>query len=487
MLITLLIGAALLAAIPPFFARTARGAAVLGFLGATVVFALALGVGATAFLSPAGPVGGLWYLDPLAGSMAALIAFVGWTAALASIPYLSTEAHEGVVTVSQAKHYAALSALFVLAMLSVVVSNNLGIMWVALEATTLTTALLVAFYARRGSLEAAWKYLILCSTGIALGLMGVMLTYATASAGGTTGFAALDLSTLLHGVSLSPALMKLAFAFILVGFGTKVGLVPMHAWLPDAHSSAPAPVSGMLSGILLSTALFAIIRYKALADIALGNSGFTSMLLIAFGALTTLVAALFVLVQTDYKRLLAYSSIEHMGMATFALGFGAPGAVIAVIHVVGHALAKPLLFYGAGNVVLSYGSTKFERVQGVARVLPYTAGLFLLGLLALLALPPSPLFVSETLLAAFALAAHPFAFVPIALALVIVFTGFAKLLFPFLFAHAEKPQEGAPRPERWNGAHTAMALHAALLALFGLALASAAAFPLVAQVASSIL
>ena len=493
MITNLLIGAALGSAGLPLLTRSARAAVFASAAGSTLVFILGAMVGVSAFGMPGAVVGGLWYLDPLAGLLVFLVTFVGWTASIAGISYLLVEEHEDVITSSQVRHYGALSALFVFSMLVVVLSNNLGLMWVALEATTLTTVLLVAFYARPGSLEAAWKYLILCSTGIALGLMGVMLTYAAASSGGTSGFAALSFATLLHAApALSPALMRLSFAFILVGFGTKVGLVPMHAWLPDAHSSAPSPISGMLSGILLTTALFAIIRYKTLVDLALGGSSFTSSLLLAFGALTTLVSALFILVQTDYKRLLAYSSIEHMGMSTFALGLGVPGAFIAVIHLVGHALAKPMLFFGAGNVLHRFKSTKFERVEGVARVLPYTAGFFLVGLLALLALPPSPLFMSEYLLAMQALSTHPLAFIPVALALVIVFAGFARLFFPFLFSRAESSAaaeslETLSAPERVNSAHVAMALHMAALALVAAALFSGVAFPFIERAAATII
>ena len=490
---TILIGAAFLAAFPPLFARTERGAAGLAALGASAVFLLGLITGVTALLGHPGLEAFAWYLDPLSGLLVLLVTFVGWTASLASVSYLGTETAEGVVSLAQVRRYAALSALFVCSMLGVVLSDNLGLMWVALEATTLTTALLVAFYARKGSLEAAWKYLILCSTGIALGLMGVILVYAAVSTTGLSGFSALGFSELLTlAPHLPHSLMRLAFAFVLVGYGTKVGLVPMHAWLPDAHSSAPAPISGMLSGILLSTALFALLRFKALTDLSLGATGYTEGLLLAFGLLTTVVSALFVLVQLDYKRLLAYSSIEHMGLTTFALGLGAPGAIVAVLHLAGHALAKPMLFFGAGNVVLRFKSTKFERVQGVMRVLPRTGGFLLLGLLALLAVPPSPLFMSEYLLAVRALSTHPVAFLFIALALALVLAGFARAFLPFLFArpHAEEPAPGTHAGEgleKWNSAHTAMALHAVVLVGFGCLLFTGLAAPLVARIAASII
>lgn len=484
---TLLACAVVVSALLPFFGRSVRTTTLLSFVGSSLVFALGLVVGLHALVSSPTVTGGLWYLDPFAGLLVLLVTFVQWTASIASISYLSEEGREGIVTLTQARHYGALASLFVLSMLVGIMSDNLGLMWVAIEATTLTTALLVAFYARPGALEAAWKYLILCSTGIAVGLMGVVLTYAAASAVGLTGFSALSFSGLFQVAHLlPPSLMKLSFAFILVGYGTKVGLVPMHAWLPDAHSSAPSPISGMLSGILLTTALFAIIRFKSLVDLSLGGTAYTSDLLLAFGALTTLVSAFFILVQTDYKRLLAYSSIEHMGITTFALGLGAPGAIIAVIHLIGHTLAKPMLFFGAGNILLHFKSTKFDRVHAVARALPYTAGFFLVGLLLLLAVPPSPLFMSEFLLAGHALSAVPFLFIFVLIALALVFIGFAKLFFPFLFGRAEGEVQHTVEPERWNSAHTSMALHVVLMVCFGLALTAGMAFPLVSQVASFI-
>jgi len=201
--------------------------------------------------------------------------------------------------------------------------------------------------------------------------------------------------------------MQIAFVFILIGYGTKVGLVPMHAWLPDAHSRAPAPISALLSGVLLNAALFSILRYKTLVDITLSNSHWSGQLLLFFGALSCVVPAAFILVQTDYKRLLAYSSIEHMGLTAFLFGLGPVGTFAALIHMIGHALSKSMLFFAAGNIYLAFKSTKFEKVGEVMRVLPYTGAIFLAGVLALLAVPPSPLFLSEYRLFAGAISSHP--------------------------------------------------------------------------------
>lgn len=477
MLTPLLLGVCVLTSLVALFARSVRAASLFAFTGSTIAFVLSLFIAVPALLGFVQPLAeaGLWYVDGLSACLVLIIGFVQWTATIASMSYLAEEVHEGVIGLPHVRRYWALLGLFILSMFTVAVSNNLGFMWIALEATTLATILLVAFYARPGSLEAAWKYLILCSTGIALGLIGLIFTsYAASLAGGVGALNAINWTNLLAvAPSLSPTLMKVAFAFILIGYGTKVGLAPMHTWLPDAHSSAPSPISGMLSGVLLNTALFAVFRYKALVDGAMGASVWTNTLLLGFGTLTCILPAAFILVQKDYKRLLAYSSIEHMGLITFSAGLGALGLVASLIQMIGHALIKPLLFFGAGNILLRFKSTKFERVSGVVRALPYTGGMFLAGVLLLLATPPSPLFVSEYLIVSSGIAMHPALIALILFALAVIFAGFVRLVMPMLFARGEDggahAAEGVRR-EKWNSAHTAMLMHLVLAALFGISL-----------------
>ncbi len=489
MMINALIFVSFLAALVPFsFTRpehTTRAASI----ASTVVFALSLLVGVPVLLG-AGPVawGSVWYVDSFAALLVVLIGTVQWTATLASRPFLLEEVRAGVVAKPLVRRYYVLLALFVLAMLVTVVSDNLGLMWVALEATTLATTFLVAFYARSSSLEAAWKYLILCSTGIALGFIGLLLASAAASQSGViSALTGLRWSTLsLGAAAFSPSMMRFAFVFALVGFGTKVGLAPMHTWLPDAHSSAPAPISALLSGVLLNAALFAVLRYKVLTDAALGSSGFTDGLLLAFGTLTLVVAAAFILTQTDYKRLLAYSSMEHMGFMVLAFGLGPVGAVAAVVELIGHALAKSMLFLGAGNILVRFHSTKFARVADVRRVLPFTGALFFAGILMLLAVPPSPLFVSEYLTIAAGIGTHPFVIAVALLAFVVILAGFIRLIVPFLFGSesAEQPEHPVVRGEAWNISHAAMVLHLVLLVGFFGLIISGAALPLVERVAA---
>jgi hydrogenase-4 component F len=274
--------------------------------------------------------------------------------------------------------------------------ENIGFIWVAVEATTLVSAVLVGFYNRRESLEAAWKYVILCSVGIAFAMLGVIMLYTAGVQAGLEHSQALNWTSLMAiAPKLNPAVVRMAFALILVGFGTKAGLAPMHNWLPDAHSQAPSPVSALLSGVLLNIALYAALRVELIARQATG-AGFTSNLLLAFGLLSLGVAALFILVQRDLKRLLAYSSVEHMGLICVAVGLGGPVALFAaVLHMVGHSLTKPVLFFTAGNLGHRYHSYNIERIRGAIRTMPLTGGLLIAGALAITGMPPTSLFLSE--------------------------------------------------------------------------------------------
>ena len=489
MIPSILLALCLVFATIALFIRVSKALFAFAAVGSTAIFGIALWLGVPALMGAAVVSGnGFWYIDALSALMIILIGFVQWSGMLVSISYLSAELHEGEITPVQSRRYVALLFAFVFSMLLSVISNNLGIMWVALEATTLSTTLLVAFYMREGSLEAAWKYLILCSTGITLGLLGLMITYYAATTGNVlAGLAAMqwtDLALAAH--AFSPQLMRIAFAFILVGFGTKVGLVPMHTWLPDAHSRAPAPISAMLSGVLLNAALFAIIRYKILTDTALGGNAWTSAVLLVFGVLSVVVPAAFIIVQHDYKRLLAYSSIEHMGLVVFSLAFGGFGALIALIHMIGHALIKSMLFFGAGNILQRFKSTKFENVQGVMRVLPYTGGLMLAGVFLLLATPPSPLFMSEYLLISRGLFTHPYSLTAVLLALALIAAGFIRFFLPMLFGtpHASHdPRHG----EEWGLSHFVMFLHLALACAFGAALWMSGGYVILERIAAIII
>jgi hydrogenase-4 component F len=301
------------------------------------------------------------------------------------------------VSERKARVYYALFNLFTFSMVFATAVDNLGMLWVAIEMTTLVSAFLVGFYTTKKSVEAAWKYVIICSVGISLALLGTILLSWTVARQG--GIASLNWSEIM-GVAgkLDPSLVKLSFLFILVGYGTKAGLVPMHTWLPDAHSQALAPISALLSGVLLKTALYAMLRFTAILTRCAG-SGYASALFILFGLLSLGVSAGFILVQRDLKRLLAYCSIEHVGIIVTGLGIGgALGTCGALFHVFNHAAAKSLLFFAAGDVVKRYRTSEMHLIRGAGRALPWAGGVLILGAFALAGSPPFSLFVSEMMI-----------------------------------------------------------------------------------------
>ncbi|WP_219952939.1 hydrogenase 4 subunit F [Dickeya zeae] len=336
------------------------------------------------------------HLDSLSALFLAILGVIGFLTGLYSMGYMRHEVDSGEVSVTTLCHYYGFFHLFLFTMLLVITSNNLILMWAAIEATTLSSAFLVGLYGQRSSLEAAWKYIIICTVGVAFGLYGTVLVYANAAnVMAEPGNAIFWTEVLKHAGELDSTLMHLAFIFILIGFGTKTGLFPMHAWLPDAHSEAPSPTSALLSAVLLNCALLVIVRYTILISAAIGPE-FPQRLLLVFGLLSVAVAAFLILVQRDMKRLLAYSSVENMGLIAVALGIGGPlGILAALLHTLNHSLAKTLLFCGSGNVLLKYGTRDMDAVKGILRVAPITGALLAGGALALGGMPPFNVFLSE--------------------------------------------------------------------------------------------
>ncbi|MHB8125159.1 MAG: hydrogenase 4 subunit F [Desulfitobacteriaceae bacterium] len=336
------------------------------------------------------------YIDALSAFILSIIAIIGFMVALYSLGYTSHDIQEGEFPKSRLKWYYFWFYIFVFTMFCVAVSANLGIMWVAVEATTLASALLVGFYDKQGSLEAAWKYIIICTVGIIFALFGtILLHYAAVPVIGEGG-GSLDWQTLSRvAKQLNPNLLKLAFIFVLVGYGTKVGLPPMHTWLPDAHSQAPSPISAMLSGVLLNCAFYSILRFHMIVSEALGTQ-FSSNLLLIFGILALAIALPFIMIQHDIKRLLAYSSIEHMGIIAAAVGLGSKLALYgAFLHMINHALTKSSLFFIAGNVSQHYRTKKINRIKGLVKAMPVTGPALLIGGLAIAGAPPFNIFISE--------------------------------------------------------------------------------------------
>ncbi len=337
---------------------------------------------------------GSFFLDGLSGVFLIAVAFVYAVVAIYSVGYLLP----GIGHIRLRRWYWPLLDVFGLALLATPIVANLGVLWVAVELTTVVSALLVTAEGSDESLEAGWKYIVIGSSGLAAGLLGIVLIYA-AGVPSLGDHYAPTYSMLAHaGPHLTPSLVRTGFAFVLVGFGTKVGLVPMHAWLPDAHSEGPSPVSAMLSGALLAAALYAVLRLGAVTQLAVGPT-YVHVLLLVFGGLSLLLAAFFALRQTNYKRLLAYSSIEHMGIVSLGIGIGGPIAAYgAFFHVLVHAAAKTLAFFGAGGVLSRYETRDADEVRGVIRSAPFTGAMVLLGALAITGVPPFGIFRSELLI-----------------------------------------------------------------------------------------
>jgi hydrogenase-4 component F len=391
----------------------------------------------TAGVISTGPILGLYeqfFVDPLNVFLVSLTAFVGFTTSLFSRPYMRTERDRGRMTPARLRLYHSMYQVFMFTMLLALTTNNMGILWVAMEAATLATVLLVSVYRTAASLEAAWKYFILCGVGIAQALFGTILLYFAAERVlGAEGSALLwtHLDVVKH--QLEPAIMSLAFVFLLVGYGTKVGLVPLHNWLPDAHAEGPTPISAVLSGLLLNVALYSVVRCKVLADGAL-DSRFAGNLMMGFGLLSVVVAAFFLSRQRDVKRMFAYSSIEHMGLVTFAFGMAGPIANFAgLLHMTVHSLVKSGIFFAVGHATQTAGTQVMDDIRGLAKVSPTIGWGLMLGTLAILGMPPFGVFASEFLILTTAMREHPWATPFLLLALGVAFAAVFSRVQPMVF------------------------------------------------------
>ena len=352
----------------------------------------------------------LFFVDPFNVFLVTLTAFVTFTTTLFSRAYMRNEQAKGKLTPNLIRLYHSMFQAFGFTMLLALLTNNIGIMWVAMEAATLATVLLVSLYRTPASLEAAWKYFILCGVGIAQALFGTILLYFAAERLLGSGGTAL-LWTHLYAVKtqLEPTVLGLAFVFLLVGYGTKVGLVPLHNWLPDAHAEGPTPISAVLSGLLLNVALYAVVRSKALVDGALGTP-LAGNLMMGFGLLSVVVAAFFLSRQKDVKRLFAYSSIEHMGLTTFAFGMGGPVATFAaLLHMTVHSLTKSAIFFAVGHAAQKTGTQMIDEIRGLVVTNPTIGWGLMFGSLAILGMPPFGVFASEFLILTTAMHEHPWA------------------------------------------------------------------------------
>ncbi len=370
------------------------------------------------------------YVDSLTTVFLLIIGVVGFLTGLYSVGYMRHDLETGEIDERRLSTYYGFFNLFLFTMLLVVTSNNIVMMWVAVEATTLGSAFLVGLYGKKSSLEAAWKYVIICTVGVAFALYGTVLVYADASnVLAHPEKATLWTEIVKNAQALDPTIIKVAFVFALIGFGTKAGIFPLHAWLPDAHSEAPSPASALLSGVLLKCAVFILIRYYIIVDHAVGPA-FPQALFLIFGTLSIGVAAFFVLAQRDLKRLLAYSSVENIGVILLGLGLGGPiGILAALLHALNHSLAKALMFCTSGNIVIKYGSRDLRVVKGLWHVAPVTSLLLVGGALTLGGMPPFNVFISELwTVTAGVRAGHGWLMVLCLLLLTVVFVGFIRLL-----------------------------------------------------------
>jgi hydrogenase-4 component F len=379
-----------------------------------------------------------FFIDPFNVFLVTLTAFVGLTTSVFSRPYMRVEIEHGRLTPGRLQLYHSMYQLFMTTMLVALTTNNMGLLWVAMEAATLSTVLLVTLYRTPASLEAGWKYFILCGVGIAQALFGTILLYfAAEQVLGASGVNAL-LWTHLNAVKgqLEPAVLSLAFVFLLVGYGTKVGLAPLHNWLPDAHAEGPTPISAVLSGLLLNVAMYAVVRCKVLVEGSL-RSNLPAHMLMGFGLLSVVLAALFLWRQRDIKRLFAYSSIEHMGIIAFAFGMGGPVATFAaLLHMTVHSLTKSAIFFTVGHAAQKSGSQLIERIRGLIDTNPTIGWGLMMSSLAILGMPPFGVFASEFLILTTAMKQQPWATPILLISLGVAFAAILSKVQPMVFGES---------------------------------------------------
>jgi hydrogenase-4 component F len=447
------IAAALLAVMPGY-----RATARLNVLATTLTLICALSL---FFVRP--KPGPYLLIDDLNGTFIVLTTFVSFTTSIFSASYIGHELEIGRLTPPFVRFYHAMYQVMMFAMNLALIANNIGLMWVAIELATLSTVLMVGIYRTHEALEAAWKYFILGSVGIALALFGTILVYMAARPVVGEGLDAMVWTVLVaHASAFDPALLDVAFVFLLLGYGTKVGLVPLHAWLPDAHAEGPTPISAVLSGLLLNVALYALLRFKMLlaANAAALAPG---PLMVMLGLLSLVFAAFMLFRRRDIKRLFAYSSIEHMGIITFAFGMGGPIANFAgLMHMTMHSLTKSAIFFAVGHVAQVKGSQRIADMGGLTETHPVLGWGLILGVVAIAGLPPLGIFMSE-----FLVVSSTFARAPL-LALILVFGILVALAALFLRLNSVVFGEPIGPSAKAQASYVPMFTHLALVLIAGI-------------------
>jgi hydrogenase-4 component F len=445
--------AVLLAAVPNY-----RVSARLNVLATTLTLLCALSL---LFGRPA--PGPYLMIDDLNGTFIVLTTFVGFTTSIFSASYIGHEIEIGRLTPASVRFYHAMYQVLMFAMNLALVANNIGLMWVAIEFATLTTVLMVGIYRTHEALEAAWKYFILGSVGIALALFGTILVYMAARPVVGEGLDAMVWSVLVTRASaFDPALLNVAFVFLLLGYGTKVGLAPLHAWLPDAHAEGPTPISAVLSGLLLNVAIYALLRFKMMlatntAAIAPGP------LMVTLGLISLVFAAFMLYRRRDIKRMFAYSSIEHMGIITFAFGMGGPLANFAgLLHMTMHSLTKSAIFFAVGHVAQVKGTQRIADMGGLTETHPVLGWGLILGVVAIAGLPPLGIFTSE-----FLVVSSTFARAPV-LALILVFGILVALAGLFLRLNSIAFGEPRGPSAKTQASYVPMFAHLGLVLMAGI-------------------
>lgn len=379
----------------------------------------------------------IFSVDAFGAIVMLIIAVIGFVSMIYSVAYLREETKKQIIGFTRVKQFFILLNFFLAAMFLAAASSNPVFAWIFIEATTLSTAFLISFYNKPSAMEAAWKYLIINSIGLLLGFFGTLLYFTSLQGMGEAGLTTWN-SLMSNAAHLDPMIAKIAFVFVLVGYGTKVGLAPMHTWKPDVYSKAPAPVGALFSGALLPVALMILMKFKIITDLVVGPL-FSGTLLISFGIFSITVASLITFSSKNYKRLLAYSSIEHAGIITLGIGFGGFGVFAAILHMIYHSLVKSALFLSAGNILLKYSSDKIMNIKGMLTVLPSTSILFFTGFLAITGTPPFGIFFTKISVLSAGMYEHPIVTIAAVFLMVLLFIGFFKQTITMIFG--EKPAE----------------------------------------------
>lgn len=464
MILLILLGVNLAAAVLLAFIGDRKRAPELNIICSAATFAASIFLALSVYEK--GPIisgNGFFFVDAFNVYLAVLTAFVSMTTAIFSRRYMRVERSRGKVGHKGMRFYHAMYQLFIFAMLLALLTNNVGVLWIAMELATLATVLLVSLYRTPAAVEAAWKYFILCGVGIAQALFGTVLLYFAAEkifGEGSRGLLWTNLSAVAD--RLDPTVLSLAFIFFMVGYGTKVGLVPLHNWLPDAHSEGPTPISAVLSGLLLNVALYALIRVKVLVDGAT-HSHKAGYIMMVFGLLSILVASFSLLRQKDIKRMFAYSSIEHMGIATFAFGLGGPLATFGgLLHMLVHSLTKTTIFFTVGHASQMHSTQEMSGIEGLIKGNPLVGWGLMFGVVAIAGMPPFGVFTSEFLILTASIKNAPF-FIPFfLLGIAVAFAALFRKVMPMAFGKVPDNQ----KPIRV--AYVPVIVHMALILVLGL-------------------